>query len=103
VCRKHDVKKVHRPGSKLEFPRKLRMLQQTVCKYSKWYHADVDCNRTPDESNHVRLARAQNCFRKAKKAWQVRVRQQFYAHVADNFVVNNHKNVWSWLHRCSPK
>jgi hypothetical protein len=73
------------------------MLQQTVCKYSKWYHADVDCNRTPDESNHVQLARAQNCLRKAKKAWQVRVRQQFYAHVADNFVVNNHKNVWSWL------
>jgi hypothetical protein len=25
------------------------------------------------------------------------VRQQFYAPVADDFVANDHKNVWSWL------
>ena len=97
VCRKHEVKKVHRPGSMPEFLRKLRELQQTVHKYSKRYHADLDCDRTPDESTCVRLARAQNCFKKAKKAWQVRVQQQFYACVANDFVANDHKNVWSRL------
>ena len=75
VCCKHDVKKVHRPGSNPEFPWKLRMLQQTVHKYSKWYHAALDCNQTPDESTCIRLARAQNRFKKAKKAWHVTVGQ----------------------------
>ncbi|KAF8259711.1 hypothetical protein EI94DRAFT_1902729 [Lactarius quietus] len=59
VCHKHDVKKVHQPGSKPEFPQKLRMLQQTVHKYSKWYHAALDCNQTPDKSTCIWLAWAQ--------------------------------------------
>ncbi|KAI9430327.1 hypothetical protein H4582DRAFT_2087106 [Lactarius indigo] len=78
VCRKHDVKKA-------------------VHKYSSQYHAALDCKRTPDESTCMQLAQAQKCFRKAKKNWQVRVRQQFYARVADDFVANDHKNVWSRL------
>jgi hypothetical protein len=73
VCCKHKVKNVHWPGSSPEFPWKLRMIQQTVHKYSKWYHAALDCNRTPDESTCVQLAHAQTHFKKAKKAWQVRM------------------------------
>jgi hypothetical protein len=73
VCCKHQVKNVHWPGSSPEFPWKLRMIQQTVHKYSKWYHAALDCNRTPDESTCVWLAHAQTHFKKAKKAWQVRM------------------------------
>ena len=97
VCRKHDVKKVHKPGSKPEFPRKLRLLQQAVHKHSSAYHNALDNDTLPDEGTCVRLNRAQMRFKKAKKAWQIRVRQQFYAHVADDFIANDHKNVWSRL------
>ncbi|KAH9051480.1 Endonuclease/exonuclease/phosphatase, partial [Lactarius vividus] len=97
VCRKHEVKKVQKPGSKPDFPRSLKLLQQTVHKYSKHYHKAIDCNRTPDESTCIQLARAQKRFKKAKKDWQVRVRRQFYTHVADDFIVNDHKNIWSRL------
>ena len=97
MCHKHKVKKVHMPGSKPEFPKKLKLLQQTVLKYSKSYHKAIDCNQTPDKSTCIWLARAQTHFKKAKKSWQVRVRQQFYACVADDFVANNNKNVWSRL------
>ena len=88
---------MHTPGSKPEFPKKLKLLQQTVLKYSKRYHKAINCNRAPDESTCIRLAQAQTRFKKAKKSWQVRVRQQFYARVADDFIVNNNKNVWSQL------
>ena len=97
VCCKHDVKKVHRLGSRPEFPRKLKLLQQTVHRYSKRYHTALDCNRTPDESTCIRLAWAQTHFKKAKKAWQVRMRQQFYSRVADDFVAHDHKNMWNRL------
>ncbi|KAI9453802.1 Endonuclease/exonuclease/phosphatase, partial [Lactarius psammicola] len=97
VCRKHDVKKVHKPGSKPEFPRKLKLLQQTVHKHSAAYHQALDCDTLPDEGTCIRLVKAQKRFKTAKKAWQVRVRQQFYAHVADDFIANDHKNVWSRL------
>jgi hypothetical protein len=89
VCCKHEVKKVHQPSSSPEFPRKLKMMQKTVHKYSKRYHAALDCNQTPDESTCVWLAWAQTRFKKAKKAWQVRMQQQFYSHVADDFVAND--------------
>ncbi|KAH9032706.1 Endonuclease/exonuclease/phosphatase, partial [Lactarius pseudohatsudake] len=97
VCRKHEVKTVQKPGSKPDFPRHLKQLQQTVHKYSKRYHKAVDCNRAPDESTCIRLARAQKRFKMAKKSCQVRVQRQFYARVADDFVANDHKNVWSRL------
>ncbi|KAF8258019.1 hypothetical protein EI94DRAFT_1708406 [Lactarius quietus] len=94
VCHKHDVKTVHRPGSNQEFPKKLKLLQQTVHRYGKWYNAALDCNRTPDESTFIRLARAQTHFKKEKKAWQCRMRQKFYAGVVGDFIANDHKRVW---------
>ncbi|KAF8256401.1 hypothetical protein EI94DRAFT_1711612 [Lactarius quietus] len=55
VCHKHNVKKVHRPGSNQEFHKKLKLLQQTVHWYSKQYHATLDCNWTPDESTIIQV------------------------------------------------
>jgi exonuclease III len=55
VCRKHDVKRVHQPGSNPEFPKKLKLLQQTVHRYSKRWQKAVDAYRTPDESTCIRL------------------------------------------------
>ncbi|KAF8260945.1 hypothetical protein EI94DRAFT_1893738 [Lactarius quietus] len=89
--------KANEPGSNQEFPKKLKLLQQTVHRYSKRYHAALDCNRTPNESTFIRLARAQTRFKKEKKAWQCRMRQKFYAGVAGDFIANDHKRVWSKL------
>jgi hypothetical protein len=97
VCHKHDVKKVHVPGSSPEFPKKLKLLQQAVHQYSRQYHAALDCNKTPNESTIIRLACAQKHFKKANKEWQVRVRQQFYAGVVGDLIANDHKRVWSKL------
>ena len=97
VCHKHDVKRTHRPGSDLEFPKKLRLLQQTVRRCSEKYHREIDCKGTPNESTCIRLACAQKHFKKEKKVWQVRMRQKFYAGVADDFIANDTKRVWSKL------
>ena len=42
VCHKHDIKRMHRPGSDLEFPKKLRLLQQTVCRCGEKYHREIN-------------------------------------------------------------
>ena len=97
VCWKHDVKRTHRLGSSLEFPRKLKALQKTVRKYSKRYHTALDHSEVPDESTCVQLVHAQTRFKRAKKVWRVRMQQQFYSHIADDFIANDHKQVWSRL------
>jgi exonuclease III len=97
VCCKHNVKRVHQPGSNPEFPKKLKLLQQTVHRYSKRWQKAVDAYRTPDESTCIQLVRAQTHFKKAKKDWQARMRHKFYANVAGDFIANDNKRVWSRL------
>ena len=97
VCWKYNVKRIHQLGFSLEFPQKLKAMQKMVQKYSKQYHAALDCSETPDESTCVQLAHAQMQFRKAKKVWQVRMQQQFYFCMVDDFIANDYKQVWSQL------
>ena len=97
VCRKHNVKKVHEVGSGPRFPKKLRTLLQTVKRISKEYNNCSGTGRIPEEITVVRLARAQKRFKEAKKKWLIQMKQRFYSRVVDDFVANDHKNVWSRL------
>jgi len=85
VCREHSVKKVHQRDTGPEFPRYLRDMLQVVKRYSVKYKKTVGAGRVPEELDVVRLSRAQQRFKKAKRAWQIRMRQKFYSQVADDF------------------
>jgi hypothetical protein len=97
VCRKHSVKTVHRPKAKQNFPRKLRKLLQVVKRYSAKCNKTQGVGRVPEELDVIQLARAQARFKKARRAWRICMRQKFYSHVADDFVANDHKQVWNRL------
>lgn len=98
VCRKHEVKKVHQPGTKRAFPRKLKLLLQTVRRYQKKVDQAKARSEVLKEPDVVRLAHAQRRFKKAKKEWEIRLKQKFYSSVADDFVANDHQAVWKRLH-----
>lgn len=97
VCREHSVKKVHQQPAGPEFPRYLRTMLQVVKRYSAKYKKTVGAGRVPEELDVIRLARAQNRFKKAKRAWQIRMKQKFYSEIADDFVAHDHKSVWNRL------
>jgi len=97
VCRKHSVKREHQPGSKKHMPRKLKHLLQVVKRYSAKYNKCRGTGRVPEELDVIRLARAQKRFRKAKKAWEIQMKQKFYSQVAGDFVAHDHKSVWDRL------
>jgi exonuclease III len=97
VCRKHSVKKVHRPMAKREFPRKIKLLLQTVKRYRSRLDHAAEKGKTPEESDVVRLAHAQNRFKKAKRDWEIRMKGQFYGRIVDDFVANDHQQVWNRL------
>jgi len=94
VCRKHAVKKEHRPCARQMFPRKLRALLRAVTKYKSRVTKPGVLQK---EIDLVRLARAQRRFKKAKREWEIRQKQKFYAQVADDFAAHDHKNVWDRL------
>lgn len=97
VCREHSVKKVHQQHAGPGFPRHLRTLLQVVKRYSAKYNKTAGTGRAPEELDVIRLSRAQQRFKKAKRAWQIRMKQKFYSQVADDFVAHDHKSVWNRL------
>ena len=97
VCRKHSAKKDHRPRNKPVFPRKLKSMLQTVRRYSTRCNKARDAGKAPEASDITRLARAQNRFKKAKRDWSVKMKQRFYANVANDFIAHDHKEVWHRL------
>lgn len=97
VCKKHSAKKEHQPRSKRRMPRKLRNMLQVVKRYSAKYNKCRGTGRGPEDLDVIRLARAQKRFKKAKKAWDIQLKQKFYSQVANDFVAHDHKGVWDRL------
>jgi hypothetical protein len=87
VCRRHGVKKDHKPKTKQVFPRKLKSMLQTVKRYS------AQCNATRG-AGRMQLAIAQVRFREAKRVWMIRTKQKFYSNVVNDFIAHDHKEVW---------
>jgi exonuclease III len=97
VCRRHSVKKEVSAESKARFPRKLKQLLQVVKRYSDKMAKASKKNLPQKEGDVTRLARATKRFKKAKREWEIRLKQKRYASVADDFVNQDLKGVWNRL------
>jgi exonuclease III len=97
ACRKHGVKKDHKPGARRQFPRKIKALIQTEQRHRRTVERGRKHGHELKELDFVKLARAQARLKKAKREWEIRLKKEFYAQVVDDFVAHDHKNVWNRL------
>jgi exonuclease III len=97
VCRKHSVKVEVQPETKRGLPRKLKTLLLAVKRYSGRVAKATRANKEPEGIDIIRLASAQRRFKKAKRRWEIRKKQEFFAKVADDLVTHDHKGVWNRL------
>jgi exonuclease III len=97
ACRKHKVKEDCRPMTRSYYPRKIKALIRVEQRYRKEVEKARKAGTEMKELTVVKLARIQKRLRKAKKEWEIRQKQEFYAQVSDDFIAHDHKNVWNRL------
>lgn len=102
VTEAHGIRVVNAPSHQKQYmPNRLKRLLKKYMKFSKRV---ADCLGNPKRwpkgipPELLRLYEdARKKFRSEKKNWERREKQRHYTRIAEDFLVHDHKNVWSRL------
>lgn len=97
IMRQLDIKRDTGPVPRVLIPRKIRNLLNRYKKHSGRIADLVEDDKPIPDTLRDAYVTARKKFRQMKRKFERRQKQKLYARIAEDFLVYDHKNVWSRL------